>query len=475
MLPVMDIKDHYLETFSEFEKARRNENGTPLVRLREAAMSRFAELGFPTTRDEEWRFTNIAPLTQVSFRLASTSVPKQLTALKLDRLTYGAWDCYRLVFVNGAFANDLSTLPDKQKFTVCSLGDVLEGGAPRSIEPYLARFTDNVESPFFYQAAISARASMLLAKLADYEEHAFTALNTAFFADGAFVNIPRNQIVDKPIHLVFVSIPGREPTMAHSRVLILAGINSQATIVESYVSLGNEMAFTNAVAEVALEENAGIDHYRIQRENPQTFHVATLQVQQNRSSRFSSHSITTGGNLVRNDVNAVLDGEGCECTLNGLYMAQGKQLIDNHTRIDHAKPHCTSHELYKGILADQARGVFNGKIYVHQDAQKTDAKQTNKTLLLSEDAVINTKPQLEIFADDVKCTHGATIGQLAEEAIFYLRSRGIGQEDARSLLTFAFANDIIGRIKIEPIRNHLEELLLAGRQPPDRPEIEESL
>jgi Fe-S cluster assembly protein SufD len=449
MPQVLDIKDHYLESFSRFEKARRADESAPLHRLREAAMGRFAELGFPTTHDEEWRFTNIAPLTQVSFQPASISMPKELTTLKLDRLTYGAWDCHRLVFINGAFTPEFSTSLGKQTVGLTSLRQILDI-KPQSVEPFLARF-------------------------ADYEDHAFTALNTAFLDDGAFINIPRGQVVDKPIHLVFVSTPGREPTMAHPRALIVSGVNSQATIVESYVSLGNNAAFTNAVTEIVLEENAGLDHYKIQRENSQSFHVATLQVQQGRSSRFSSHSIATGANLARNDVNAVLDGEGGECTLKGLYMAAGRQLIDNHTRIDHAKPHCTSHELYKGILDDQARGVFNGKIYVHQDAQKTDAKQTNKTLLLSEDAVINTKPQLEIFADDVKCTHGATIGQLAEEAIFYLRSRGIGQEDARSLLTFAFANDIIGRIKVEPIRAHLEEVLLAGRQAPDRPEIEEDV
>jgi Fe-S cluster assembly protein SufD len=449
MPQVMDIKDHYLETFSQFEKERQADEHSPLFRLREAAMSRFAELGFPTARDEEWRFTNIAPLMQISFQPAALAVPKQLTTLKLDRLTYGAWDCYRLVFVNGTFAPELSNRPTGPSMLRSNIREALKENS-QALEPCLAKY-------------------------ADYEDHAFVALNTAFLHDGAFVNIPRNQIVDKPIHLVFVSIPGREPTVAHPRALIVAGVNSQATIVESYVSFGKDSAFTNAVTEIVLEENSGIDHYKIQRENPQTFHIATLQVQQNRSSRFSSHSIATGGSLVRNEVNAVLDGEGCECTLNGLYMANGKQLVDNHTRIDHAKPHCTSHELYKGILDEQARGVFSGKIYVHQDAQKTDAKQTNKTLLLSEDAVINTKPQLEIFADDVKCTHGATIGQLAEEAIFYLRSRGIGQEDARSLLTFAFANDIIGRIKVEPIRNHLEELLLAGRQMPDRPESEEDV
>jgi Fe-S cluster assembly protein SufD len=447
MPQVLDIKDHYLETFSRFEKARRAEESAPLHRLREAAMSRFAELGFPTTRDEEWRFTNIAPLTQVSFQLALTSVPKELTPLKLDRLTYGAWDCYRLVFVNGSFTPELSNSPATQALLCSGLRKALDH-QPQLIEASLANY-------------------------ADYEDQAFVALNTAFLDDGAFINIPRGQVVDKPIHVVFVSVPSREPSMAHPRTLIVAGVNSQATIVESYVSLGNAATFTNAVTEIVLEENAGLDHYKIQRENSQTFHVATLQVQQGRSSRFSSHAIATGASLARNDVNAVLDGEGGECTLSGLYMAAGRQLIDNHTRIDHAKPHCTSHELYKGILDDQARGVFNGKIYVHQDAQKTDAKQTNKTLLLSEDAVINTKPQLEIFADDVKCTHGATIGQLAEEAIFYLRSRGIGQEDARSLLTFAFANDIIGRIKVEPIRAQLEEVLLAGRPSPDRPEIEE--
>ncbi len=443
------MQDHYLETFTRLEKTRRADEPAPLHRLRESAMSRFTELGFPTPRDEEWRFTNITPLTQISFQPARPSVPQQLTALKLDRLTYGAWDCYRLVFVNGAFTSELSILPAEQALQARSLRSAIDEET-QALEPYLAKY-------------------------ADYEDHAFVALNTAFFDDGAFVRIPRNQVVDKPIHLVFVSVPGGEPTMGHPRTLIVAGVNSQATIVESYISLGNDSAFTNAVAEIVLEENAGIDHYKIQRENSRTFHVATLQVQQGRSSRFSSHSITTGGTLSRNDVNAVLDAEGCECTLNGLYMAIDKQLIDNHTRIDHAKPHCTSHELYKGILDGQARGVFNGKIYVHEDAQKTDAKQTNKTLLLSEDAVINTKPQLEIFADDVKCTHGAAVGQLAEEAIFYLRSRGIGREDARSLLTFAFANDIIGRIKVEPIRAHFEEVLLAGRSAPDRPQIEEDV
>jgi len=447
MLDVMDIKDHYLEVFSRFEKELEADERSPMHRLRESAIGRFAELGFPTAHDEEWRFTNLAPITRVSFQRASTSIPRSLTLSKLDQLTYDSWDCHRLVFVNGALARELSDILKTPGFELKSLREALHDDA-RSVEAHLAKY-------------------------ADCDEHAFVALNTAFLDDGAFIRIPKNLVVEKPIHLIFVSAAAGEAVMAHPRVLLVAEPNSQATIVESYVSLAPHSVFTNAVTEIVLGENAGIDHYKIERENRETFHVATLQVQQDRSSRFSSHSITTGGALARNDVNATLAGEGCECTLNGLYMATDKQLIDNHTRIDHAKPHCTSHELYKGILDGQARGVFNGKIYVHQDAQKTDAKQTNKTLLLSEEAVINTKPQLEIFADDVKCTHGATVGQLAAEAIFYLRSRGIGQDDARSLLTFAFANDIIGRIKVEPVRRHLEEMLLAGRSQAERGEIKE--
>jgi Fe-S cluster assembly protein SufD len=447
MLDVMDIKDHYLEVFGRFEKELEADEGSPLHRLRESAIGRFAELGFPTAHDEEWRFTNIAPLTRLSFQQASASLPQNLRLPTLEQLTFGNCDCHRLVFVNGALTPQLSET-STSGFECKSLRDSLREN-PQSVEPHLAKY-------------------------ADYDDHALVALNTAFLDDGAFIRIPKNAVVEKPIHLIFVSAGSSAPVMAHPRILFVAEPNSQATIIESYVSLDSHIVFVNAVTEIVLEENAGIDHYKIELENRQTFHVATLQVQQSRSSRFSSHSITIGGALARNDINAVLDGEGCESTLNGLYMATDKQLIDNHTRIDHAKPHCTSHELYKGILDGQARGVFNGKIYVHQDAQKTDAKQTNKTLLLSEDAVINTKPQLEILADDVKCTHGATVGQLAEEAIFYLRSRGIGREDARSLLTFAFANDIIGRIKVEPVRRHLEEMLLAGRSQAEREEIKEA-
>jgi Fe-S cluster assembly protein SufD len=437
-MDVMEEKEHYLDAFARTEKAP--PGPAFLQRLRKAAIARFAELGFPTTSDEEWRFTNLAPLVRVPFQLADGE-QERTDSLRPDQFSFSVGDCHCLTVVNGRYAPDLSTLrslPDG--LTVTSLGTVLTEH-PEWIEPQLAHY-------------------------ADYRNQAFGALNTAFFRDGAVIRLARGTIVAKPIHLRFLSITSGEPTVSHPRSLIVAGVNSQATIVESYAGLAGDVYLTNAVTEIVLDENAVLDHYKLQQESTEAFHVATLQIQQGRSSTFATHAVLLGGSLVRNDVNAVLGAEGGECTLNGLYLATDRQHSDTHTRIDHAKPHCSSHELYKGILDGQAHGVFNGKIYVHQDAQKTDAKQTNKTLLLSEDAVIDTKPQLEIFADDVKCTHGATIGQLADEAIFYLRSRGIGREEARSLLTYAFANDIISRIKIEPIRSQLEALLLARQHLP---------
>jgi Fe-S cluster assembly protein SufD len=449
MMDVSEEKDVYLAAFARLEKEGAGNGRAGLAEVRQAAIDRFAELGFPTPRNEEWKFTSVAPITRVAFQPALPPAGK-VAPERLRAIPLGTGDGTRLVFVNGHFARELSSqgrLPEG--VALASLAEVLDTH-PDWVEPYLAQY-------------------------ARYDENPFTALNTAFLRDGTFLSIPRGKVVAEPIHLLFLGTPSREPAVAYPRNLIVAGVNSQATVVETYVGLEEGVYFTNAVTEVVLAENAVLDHYKVQREGRQAFHVATTQVALDRGSNFTSHSIALGGALVRNDVNAVLDDEGGECTLNGLYLAAGRQHIDNHTRIDHARPHCASHELYKGILDGKAHGVFNGKIFVHPDAQKTDAKQTNKTLLLSEDAVINSKPQLEIYADDVKCTHGATIGQLAEEAIFYLRSRGVGREDARSLLTFAFANDIIGRIKVEPVRAELEKTLLAGRRLPPVEEGKESL
>ena len=438
MVQVMKGMDTYLSNFELLERELAGNRQPWFHGIRKAAISRFSELGFPTTRDEEWKFTSVAPLAGVPFKPVGGLEVNGLTSNHLKRFTLGELDCIRLVFVNGRFSGELSSLRPMSSGTKVS-----------SLAAALDSHRDLLE--------------LNLTRNAGYQNHAFVTLNTAFLEDGAFVHVPAGKVVEQPIHLLFVATAPEGATVSHPRNLIVVGENSQVAIVESYVGLEEGVYFTNAVTQIVAGRNAVIDHYKLQQESMEAFHIATLAVHQDRGSNFTSHSISLGGARVRNDVNAGLDGEGAECTLNGLYMAAGQQLIDNHTRIDHAKPHCASHELYKGILDGNAKGVFTGKIYVHPDAQKTDAKQTNKTLLLSPNATINTKPQLEIFADDVKCTHGATIGRLDEDAIFYLQSRGIGRKDARSLLTYAFANDIVSRIKIPPIRAYLEETLLAGR------------
>jgi Fe-S cluster assembly protein SufD len=285
-------------------------------------------------------------------------------------------------------------------------------------------------------------------------------LNTAFVADGAVVCVPDSCVVDGPIHLLFVSTGGERPTMAHPRVVVVMGANSQASVVESYIGVNAGISLTNAVTEVVAGENARLDHYKLQREGRDTAHVGGMYLRAARSASIACHSIALGGSLVRNDVLAVLDGEGAECTLNGLYLGDRRMLVDNHTTIDHAKPHCHSREVYNGILADRARAVFNGKIVVRPDAQKTDAKQTNKALLLSDEAQINTKPQLEIFANDVKCTHGAAIGQMDDEAVFYLRARGLGEREARRLLIRAFAGDVLNRLPLTTLAGHLDTELM---------------
>jgi Fe-S cluster assembly protein SufD len=406
---VMERQNTYLAAFERMERELAA-SGTPAVhRLRKAAAASFAEMGFPGPRDEEWRFTPVAPLTQVPFDPAES-----------------------------AFSFRAPSLP--QGVIVCGLVEVLQK-YPSLVEPHLARH-------------------------ADWKKHPFTALNTAFLRDGAFVYVPKGTVVEEPIFLDCVAGRVETPSVWHRRCFVILGDNSQVTLVESYNGLPGTTYFTNAVTEIIVGPGAHVDHYKVQREGDRAFHMATMQVQVGRAANFSSHAVTQGGQWVRNEINAVFEGEGGECTLNGMYQAGGQQLVDNHTFIDHAYPHCASHELYKGILDGKSRGVFNGKIYVRQDAQKTDAKQTNQTLLLSDDATINTKPQLEIYADDVKCTHGATVGQLDAESIFYLRSRGVGLAEARSLLTYAFANDIVGRIKVPSVREELERSLLQAHHLP---------
>ncbi|HET9775578.1 MAG TPA: Fe-S cluster assembly protein SufD, partial [Gemmatimonadaceae bacterium] len=297
-----------------------------------------------------------------------------------------------------------------------------------------------------------------LGRIAGFDRHAFTALNTAFVRDGALIEVLPDADVAEPIHLVFVSEGDR---VSHPRNLIIAGRHSRATIVESYVSLREGTYFTNAVTEIVVGEGAHLDHYKIQRESENAFHVGTVQAKQEANSQFHSFSFAVGGSLARTNIYTALDGDAATCTLNGLYLTDGTQHIDNQTSIEHIAPNCPSHEVYKGVLDGRSHGVFNGKVYVHPEAQKTDGKQSNNNLLLSPQARVDTKPQLEIFADDVKCTHGATVGRLDDVAMFYLNSRGIGPERARTLLTYAFAADVLESIELPAVKNALEKLVLS--------------
>jgi Fe-S cluster assembly protein SufD len=430
----MIVLDNYV---AEAERARADSaRGEPrwLTTARRQALERFREIGFPTLHDEEWRFTSVAPIAETPFVLARDGA-SQVTAHDLEQFQLPGETAATLVFVNGRYAEMASDLRR----------------APRDVS--IGSLSRVVAEP-------ASTIHSHLTRVATVERNPFTALNTAFLLDAAVVSIPDNITLDAPIHLLFVSTAAGGRVMAHPRVLVVVGRNSKAAIVESYVGLNAAGYFTNGVSEIVAGENAQVEHYKLQRESDDSAHIGGLYVSAARSASITCHSVSFGGSLVRNDVNVVLDGEGAECTLNGLYLGDRRRLIDNHTTIDHARPNCGSREIYKGILGDHARAVFNGKIVVRPAAQKTDAKQTNKALLLSEDAQINTKPQLEIFADDVKCTHGAAIGQIDDEAMFYLRARGLSERDARRLLIRAFAGEVLRRIPLAPLSDRLEQELM---------------
>jgi len=403
--------------------------------LRRNGVTHFTELGFPTTKFEDWIYCNVAPLTKLAFKPAA-SADAGVTAEQLAPFAFPGWTGSRLVFVNGHFAPALSTLPAPQ-----------QGVTITNLAAALASCDKLVEQHIAHHASVDGSG--------------FSALNTAFIADGAFIALAPNAVAAEPVHLLFISAPGDTANTAQPRNLIVAGANSSAKVVEHYVSLGGAAHFTNAITEIIVGEGAHIEHAKFQEENLEAFHIATVQATLARDSRFLSHSISTGARLARHNIHLVMTGQGVDCVMNGLYAVGGKQLVDHHTIADHTVPHCNSHEFYHGILGGSSRGVFNGKIYVRKDAQKTDAKQTSRNLLLTDTATVNAKPQLEILADDVKCTHGATVGQLNDEALFYCRTRGIAEVNARRLLTHAFASEIVNRITVEPVREHLEQVLWA--------------
>jgi len=424
----------YLEAFLQLQKQSPVHRQESWLRgVREDAFTTFCQLGFPTVHDEDWRFTNVAPIAQSTFHLPEHEckgvTEDDVAAYRLEGLAA------QLVFVNGRYVPGLSRLPVGHKgLQVSSLAEAMLKEREK-VEPHLARY-------------------------ADYSKEAFTALNTAFFEDGAFVFIPRGLALQEPIYLLYLNAGSGTPWMAHPRNLIVAGENSQATILEDYVSLGAGVSFSNVVTEVAAGEQAVLHHYRTERESTDVLHVSTLRIQQGRSATVNSHSVLAGGALVRNNIHPVLAGEGGNCLINGLFVSNGRQHLDNYMKVEHRSAHCASHQFYNGILDGESRGVFHGRILVCEGAQQTDSKQTNRNLLLSDTAQMDTKPQLEIFADDVKCTHSATIGQIDEGALFYLRSRGLDEASAKGLLLFAFASECLERMNPGLIRNYLAKIIM---------------
>lgn len=426
--------ERYLADFRALEQAAGVNGATWLHELRSRAFARFHELGFPTARrgNEKWKYTDVRPIAEAVFEYPLTPPQRDLALADITPLL--PWDpsWTTIVFLDGHYAPSLSSADPAQGVQVTSLTEALASDGV-DIEQHLARYA----SP---------------------DDDAFIALNTAFLRDGAFIAIPDGSSPAAPLHIVFITTERGHPSVSYPRVLLLAGQHTNAIVLESYLGLASSRYLTNAVTEIVLGEGAELHHYRYLRESPDAFHIANTKVYQGRDSRYTSTAFAMGCAIARHDLHAILDAPGAYCNLLGLYMVSGTQHIDNALNIDHLKPHGTSHQYYKGILAGKSRAVFSGRVIVHRDAQKTFATQEDKNLVLSNEAEVDTKPSLEIYADDVQVTHGATAGQFEEDAVFYLQSRGIDLETASRLLINAFASEIIDTIQLEPLRAYLHEL-----------------
>ncbi len=429
----MTGKEFYIENFNTFQMKLNGQSESFLNEIRKEAMDRLSELEFPTNRNEEWKYTDVSPILKHNFIPAVNTTIPEFTKEEIKKFLFHNFDYHLLVFVNGFFSSELSIISQLPKGVVVGSLKKISKEDPELISRYVNK----------------------ISKI----ENAFNALNTAYILDGLVVIVPDGIAVEKPIQVLYLNTSENELVLSLPRNLIIAGKNSQVSVIANYSGFGDKLYFNNITTEIFVDEYAVVDLCKVQSENENSYHIEKVQAQQKKNSLFNHYNVTFGGAIVRNDINSLLDGENTETHYYGLYMANGKQHVDNHTFIDHAKPNCMSNELYKGILDDNSRGVFNGKIIVRQDAQKTNAYQQNKTILLSKSATIDTKPQLEIFADDVKCSHGATVGHLDEISEFYIRSRGVPQELAKSMLIRAFANDVIETIKIEPLKEQINHMI----------------
>ena len=424
---------HYLAEYDRF----RDSLATPwLAQPRAAALDFLRTNGFPSRRTEQWKYTDVTPITRKKFT-AGRSAPADIDETFVDNLRFSQLDCHELVFINGSFSAALSRnepLPDGM--TAQSLQSVRTDDA-LLLDTYLSN---------------------------GQIKNAFNALNTAFFNDGVLVHVPDNTEVATPIHIIYITGVAGETLMSNPRSLIVLGRNSGASVIESFAGTPDTEYFSNSHTSILGKAGSRLDYYRIQQESRRAYHIGNTRIRQEADSRIDCHTLSLGGKLARSDIDVELDEPGAEVNLNGLYLTNSRQHIDNHTLIEHKQPHTVSNEHFRGIMNGHSRAVFNGKVIVHEQAQKTEAHQSNANLLLSGDAEVDTKPELEIYADDVKCSHGATVGRLDENMLFYLRSRAVDQDTARSLLTYAFADEVIRDIKFPEIRERLEHSI-AGELP----------
>jgi Fe-S cluster assembly protein SufD len=425
--------DWYSGLFSEFEKNLNGQLRSPVHKIRRESIQKLSRTGYPTTKHEEWKYTNVTPVSETNFQLPAVAMVQELKNKDIYKYIFSEMDCDLVVFVNGRYSKELSRVnssPDNIK--IVDLKTALKETG-QSLIKYLTRYPD--------------------------ENDIFSLLNTAFMNDGVYVKVQQGKLIDTPLHLLYLSSPTDVPFITQPRNIIVLEENSKLNIVETYAALDKHGSyFTNSISDIIISPNSQVEHYKIQLESEDAYHIYSGRSWQGRDSSYNMYSISLGAKLARNTISSVLDGEVGECVLHGLYIASGREHVDNHTVIDHAKPHCTSRELYRGILDNQSSGVFDGKIVVRPDAQKTNAIQSNNCILLSKESEINSKPQLEILADDVRCTHGATIGQLDDNAIFYMLSRGIDRITARNLLIYAFANTVLEKITIKPIKDKITSL-----------------
>lgn len=427
----IDLKQQLVANFQATEGRLNGETKTDVHQTRREAMQNFEKLGFPTIKHEEWKYSNVSSLIKQAFDL---NVKTDFDAADVAALAIPNLEGNVLYFINGVYNAELSKIVSPEsKLQILNFGKAIKE-TPELLEAYFAKY-------------------------ANYQDDAFTALNTAFAHDGVVINVPAGKVVEEPIILRFITDARTVNAASQPRNLIVVGKNAEVKMAESFRTIGDNGSFTNVVTEIVVEENANVQYYKVQNETDKSYHIGTTQVSQKDNSHFYAVTVTINGGFIRNNLNIVLDGQHCEAFMYGLYFPNDKQHVDNHTLVDHAKPNSYSNELYKGILKDKATGVFNGKIFVRDHASKTNAYQSCRNVMLSDDATMNTKPQLEIYNDDVKCSHGTTTGKLNDEALFYMRSRGIPKAEALTLLMYAFCEDVISQIKIEPIREYLEGLI----------------